>query len=139
MCRGAKIIFWQVVGVSKKGSRRKKHFLSWKSKRNMKKMEGTFEKQKNIKLCFVDGWKHYSLNGLVFNCKVLFVFGRRKRAFSLTLSVFGKCHFFLSPYKSPNTTKIRVSGGHKGKRQNGTFGLKRGVFGRGLEKGFHCL
>ena len=61
---------------------------------------------------------------------------RRERAFSLTLSVFGKCHFFGDLTKSPNTTKIGVSANTR-ETQNDTFGLKRGVFGKGLEKGFY--
>ena len=68
-----------------------------------------------------------------------FVFGRRKeRAFSLTLSVLGKCHVFCYNTKSPNTTKIGFQQA-QGKTQNRSFGLKSAILGRALEKGFYLL
>ena len=49
-----------------------------------------------------------------------------------------KMSSFCDHTKSPNTTKIGVSAG-TGETQNGTFGLKGAILGKGLEKGFYYL
>ena len=51
---------------------------------------------------------------------------------------FGKMSLFCDRIKSPNTTHIGVSASTR-ESQNGTFGLKRGVLGRVLEKVFFLL
>ena len=64
--------------------------------------------------------------------------GKKKCAFSLQLSVFGKCHFFGAHWKSPNTTTVGVSA-DTGENPKWHFWLQKCHFGFSLEKGFYYL
>ena len=138
--------FLQVVGVSSKGFSNKKECIfccfyagesikrkdeTWKriiSKRSQKIVcLGNFEQMFFAKMAFLE-----TLQNTMSFRKV------KERAFSPTLSVFGRCHFFVLPYKSPNTTKIGVSAG-TGENPKWHFWFERCHFGRGLEKGFYYL
>ena len=57
--------------------------------------------------------------------------GTKKRAFSLQLSVFGKWSNFWCPFKVTKHYKNRAFSRHMGKTQNGAFGCKSAILGRG--------
>ena len=151
MCRGAKIIFWQFVRVSKKGFRKKMCtfcfclFYGRERKRENMKKHGKIKFQKKPRKIVFFGclWRK-----LVFFVKTSFFReigkhylcseGQKKCAFSLQLSVFGKRYFFGAHSKSPNTTKIGVSAG-TGENPKWHFWLQKCHFGFSLEKGFYYL
>ena len=60
--------------------------------------------------------------------------GKKKRAFSLQLSVFGKWSFFV-PIQSHQTLQKSGFQQAQGKTQNDTFGFKSAILGRGPRKG----
>ena len=112
----------QMESVKKGVSKRNVHFLflsilCWKKKkRKHEKMEKI--KKKPRKIVFF-GW----LWRKVFFCKIVifwkigkhYLCSEGKKAFSLQLSVFGKCHFFWCPFKVTKHYKNRGFSRHGGK------------------------
>ena len=116
------------------------HFYVGESQREKKKnLEKVDFEQKTEKQCFWLGKQGVLLQWLSLEKypntirvrKVKKARKAKRHAFSLTRSVFGKCHFFRDHRKSPNATKIGASAGTGANPR-----WKRGVFGRGLERGF---
>ena len=104
-------------------------------------MENEHFKQKNQKIVFF-GWlwtkKMFLFAEMAFFEKwasTLCVRKVKNRAFSLQPSVFGKWSFF-APIQSHQTLQKYGFQQAQGKTQNGTFGCKSAILGRGLERGF---
>ena len=107
VCRGAQIFFGQFVRVSKKGFRIKMCtfcfclFYVGKVKGKYEKMEKEHFKKKTRKIVFLGGCEEkWSFCKIVIFRKIgkhyLCSEGRKKRAFSLQLSVFGKWSLFVA-------------------------------------------
>ena len=142
----------QFVGVSTKGFSNKIMnclfclSLCWREKQRKDEKKGKGQFRKYVRtIVFL---------GVVVNQRVFFLakmaFFRqidkhylclegKKRAFSSTLSVFGKWHFFCDLTKSPNSTQIWGFSRHIGKIQKGTFGCKSAILERDFERGFYYL
>ena len=150
MCRGAKIIFWQFVRVSKKGIRKKNvHFLFlsflWlrKKKRKHEKMERKISEKAQKNSVFGCLWRK-----LVFFVKMSFFReigkhylcseGKKSAHFRCNYLFLENGTFFGAHSKSPNTTKIGVSAG-TGENPKCHFWLQKCHFGFSLEKGFYYL
>ena len=96
-------------------------YVGKRKRENMKKMEKENFKKKTRKIVFF-GWlwrKMFFFVKLSFFRKIgkhyLCSEGKKKCAFSLQLSVFGKCHFFWCPLKVTKHYKNRGFSGHRGK------------------------
>ena len=148
MCRGAKIFFWQFVRVSKGFSNKNVHFLflfffyvGKSKKENMKKWEGKFQKNAKKNSVF---WVVVKKNGsffvkLSFCRKIgkhyLCSEGKKTRIFVCNY-LFLENVFFLWPFQVTKHYKNRGFSRHRGETQNGTFGCKSSILGRGPERGF---
>ena len=108
-----------------------------RKRENMKNMEKGHS-QKKQKIMFLDSYgKFFLLKWHFLNRQTLFIICVRKvkkRVCSLTLSVFGQCHFLCEHTKSPNTTKLGLSAG-TGENPKWHFWLQKRHFGKGPRKG----
>ena len=137
VCRGAKIFFGNLSGCQKRVIEKKcalfvfVFFMLEKVKRKMWKNREKKFQTKNQKNCVF--W--VVVKKMVFFVKMSFLGkigkhylcseGKKRCAFSLQLSVFGKCSFFWCPFKVTKHYKNR--------------GLQKCHFGFSLEKGFYYL
>ena len=114
--------------MSKKGfSKKNVHFLflsilCWKKKKRKHEKHGKIKFQKKPrKIVFLGGYeeKWCFFVKLSFFRKIgkhyLCLEGKKRCAFSLQLSVFGKCHFFWCPFKVTKHYKNRGFSRHRGK------------------------
>ena len=109
-----------------------------------KKWKRKFQKKKPEKYFFLGGCeeKMFFVVKMSFFGKIgkhyLCSDSKNKRAFTLQLSVFGKWSFFCGHSKWQNTIKKGFQQA-QGKTQNGTFGCKNAILGKGPRKGFYYL
>ena len=115
-CVGVRKYFWAVCqGVKKGFSEKKALFVFVGKKRKYEKMKRNISKNSQKIVFLVVVKIFFAKLAFLKNGRTLFVFGKKKRAFSLQLPVFGKWHILCNHTNSPNTTKIGVSAGTWGK------------------------
>ena len=137
--------------MSKKGVSKKNvqflflSILCWKKKKRKHEKNGKINFQKKPRKIVFFGWLWRKMFFFV-NCHFFWKIGKhylcsegKKRcAFSLQLSVFGKCHFFWCPFKVTKHYKNRGFSRHRGKPKMALL-LQKCHFGFALEKGFYYL